>query len=52
MAFIENNLRNYLNVWHLIGGDLNFECKKDNIGYSMLSDSFSDFDVVACDDLF
>ena len=52
MAFIKNNLRNYPNAWHLIGGDLDFECKKDNIGHSMLSDIFSDFDVVVCDDLF
>ena len=40
MAFIENNIRNHPNAWHLIGGDLNFEWKKNNIEYSMLSDIF------------
>ena len=35
---IENNIRNHPNAWHLVGGKLNCECKKNNIGNNMLSD--------------
>ena len=40
MDFIDNNIRNHSNAWHLVGGDLNYECNKNYIGYSMLSDIF------------
>jgi len=46
---IEINLTNYVNVYHIIAGDFNFECRADVNSYCLFKDLLDRYKLFNCD---